>query len=201
MKKKLPLVITIFFLALTNYQLAKLGQRALLATNPEWSYQWTIIIPWLFVCATPVLLNWSDSGVRFNFESAKTNWKLLLSLSSIVLLGLLLFVSLGITRYFHSVKYPLIFFLVTPLVEELLFRGWIYGQLQKTHWFPVIGSAMLFGLHHLQYFNYRPTPFALFQIGYTFVLGWLFGLMRKKSDSMYLSLMMHILINWATVNF
>lgn len=188
-------------LALTNYQIAKFIQRVLLEWFPLWSYQLTMSVPWFIVCSVPAAFAFSQSGIFLYSQLFLRHWRSLLLLSTLVAAGLVVFVLLGITQYFHSVKYPLIFFLVTPLVEELLFRGWIYGQLEKNEWWPVLGSALLFGLHHLQYFSYRPTPFALFQIAYTFVLGLLFGMMRKKSGSIYPSLLTHMLINWVTVNF
>ena len=200
-KKKSALILALIFLALANYQLAKLGQRVTLELFPAASYPWSITSWWLLVCGIPALLTWRDSGFRFDLTQWQKNWKDLLLLELIILAGMVLFVAAGVTKYFHDVKYPMIFFIVTPVVEELLFRGWIYGQLQRLNWYPVLISAALFGLHHLQYFGYHPTAFALFQLTYTFGLGILFGLMRKKSSSIYPSLLAHIAINWISVYF
>jgi membrane protease YdiL (CAAX protease family) len=201
MKVKIAALALTIFLALTNYQLAKLLQTIALHLFPHWSYSWTIIVPWFLICFIPAALTYRQSGLLIKNDVYKQQWKSLILYFIFVCLGLAIFVSLGITKYFHSVKSPIIFFLVTPLVEELLFRGWIYGKLRKLALYPVLGSALLFGLHHLQYFGYHPTRFALFQITYTFFLGLLFGLMRKKSGSVYPSLFTHILINFVSVYF
>jgi membrane protease YdiL (CAAX protease family) len=196
--KFLPLV-PIVLLALTNYQLAKLTQHILLTGMPHVSYQFSLVIPWLLVCLIPCLFQIKKSGLSLQTARLKKNWKTVMVLMSLVVIGLGMFVGLGITQYFHSVAYPYIFFLATPLVEELLFRGFIYGQVKKITGYPVVVSAILFGMHHLQYFDYQLTKFALFQISYTFLLGIIFGLMRKKSGSIYPSLVSHIVINWITI--
>jgi membrane protease YdiL (CAAX protease family) len=206
-KKSLFTLVLILFVTLTNYQVAKLLQNIFLHIFPHGSYQLSISFFWLLIAIVLAVWTARKSGLKLNIQSVRKNWKFLLSLMGIVVAGLLLFVILHITRYFHNVKSPIIFFLVTPIVEELLFRGWIYGQLQKMKFprslpiNPVVGSAFLFGLHHLQYFNYHLTLFAVFQMGYTFVLGLVFGEMRKKSQSIYPSLFTHILINFITVYF
>lgn len=194
-------IITIILIALTNYQLAKFVQKIILDFFPLSSYQLALSIPWIAIGIIPFIILKSNSGLVLIKKPLKQNWKSLLWLCGLIILGLTLFSTLEITKYFHSVKYPLIFFLVTPLVEELVFRGWIFNQLKKYNLYPVLISSVLFGLHHLQYFNYIPTAFALFQITYTFFLGLILGKLRSKSQSIYLPLIMHVLINWVTINF
>ncbi|HYD35000.1 MAG TPA: CPBP family intramembrane glutamic endopeptidase [Vitreimonas sp.] len=195
------LLSAIIILALINYQLAKLTQRLMIAVYPSWSYHLTISVPWFLICFLPAAAQYRYSGLEINRQQFLKKWPEIIGSFLLIMIGLVVFVLLGVTAFFHNVKSPLIFFLVTPIVEELLFRGWIYGQLEKYKLYPIMGSAMLFGLHHLQYFGYRPTPFALFQITYTLLLGLFFGVMRKKSGSIYPSLVTHIIINWVTVYF
>ncbi len=120
--------------------------------------------------------------------------------SGLIILGLLIFVLLGQTKYFHLVKYPVIFFIVTPIAEELIFRGFVFRVFEKVSTSsPVVFSAVLFGLHHLQYTNYSLTTFAIFQVAYTFVLGLLLGKVRKLSGSIYIGILLHIIINLVSV--
>ena len=202
-KLKSTQFIVLLFLALislADYQIAKYSQTVILHLLPMISYAVAISAPWLFISALLCIV-FNRSGLAPHLRSLKQNWKLLTLLFFLVTGGLLLFVFFHITRYFHGVKHPVIFFLITPLAEEMLFRGVVYAQLKKMDMYPIFGSALLFSLHHLQYFNYHFTRFAIFQMTYTFLLGILFGFMRKKSDSVYPSLLSHMFINWTTVYF
>ena len=170
--------------------------------NLEISYVVSVSLAWSLIALFLTLFSLKDSGLRFNLKQIVKDRNKILFLTALVLLGLLLFVFLGITKYFHSVMYPIVFFLVTPIVEEIIFRGWIYGQIEKFKFgSPIIISSLLFGFHHLQYFDYRLTLFAIFQIFYTFVLGLLLARIRKLSGSIYLGLVIHILINFITLKF
>ena len=200
-KRQYLLLFLILTIALTNYQFARLIQRVILFLFPSFSYTWSLSLPWILVGIVLSVWTLPSSGLKILLSRIKKNWLHLLAYSLIVCSGLGLFYIFGITKYFHSVKNPFIFFIITPVAEELIFRGWIYGQLEKIKISPILGSSILFGLHHLQYFRYIPTPFAIFQVVYTFILGLLLGKMRGKSGSVYLSIAMHILINWFTVNF
>ena len=193
--------LLVVVIALSNYQLAKLGQRSILFFSPEFSYIWSLSIPWLMIGIVPAVIlksNIFSIDLSFLFK----NIRQILAYVLLVTVGLAIFVSLGVSSYFHSVKYPFIFFIITPIVEELIFRGWIYDWSSKMlRLSPVLLTAVLFGLHHWQYFGYRITPFAIFQIAYTFVLGLLFGKLRAKSGSIYLSILLHIFINYVSYKF
>lgn len=191
--------IVILFLALCNYQLAKFTQRGILAHMPTFSYLWAIVIPWMLIALAPSMLTHSNSDLKWNWQKVNSNI-LKISIAFVILfIGLLVFSSLGITKYFHGVRYPIIFVLFTPIIEELIFRGYIYHQVEELGKNPVLWSSILFGLHHLQYFNYHFTTFAIFQITYTFALGLVLGRLRRDSDSIHPGLIAHILLNWATL--
>ena len=194
-------IFPLSFLALTDYYIAKSFQISFLHFFPAFSYVMALSLPWIAISALPLLFLRQYSGMRFQIASLTKNWRYVVFLMSVVTFGLVIFVNLHLTQYFHHVKYPIIFFLITPVAEELLFRGAVYEALRKMNIYPIVGSALLFGLHHLQYFDFHLTRFAVFQMTYTFFLGLLFGLMRKKSSSIYPSLVTHILINWVTVYF
>lgn len=184
---------------LGNYQLAKFMQRFWLGIYPDFSYMWAIVIPWVSIGLLLSSMDVNGCGLVWSNKKILSHWKMLVGYFGLLGLGMALFIMLGITNYFHGVKSPIIFFLFTPIAEELIFRGWVYQQIEKWWKWPVLISALLFGLHHLQYFGYHFTNFAIFQITYTFVLGIILGKMRKDSGSIYLPLVAHILLNWATL--
>jgi membrane protease YdiL (CAAX protease family) len=76
---------------------------------------------------------------------------------------------------------------VAPIVEEILFRGLIYGALEKR--FRVSGalvvSSILFALVHLQVVYFIPI----------FCLGLVLGWARWKANSLGLPIVLHILNN------
>lgn len=77
--------------------------------------------------------------------------------------------------------------LIGPVMEELLFRGLIYGYLERIRggWLPVLVSAAAFGIWHGE-----PV-----QMVYTAIMGLALGLARKKTGSLWLPIWMHILNN------
>lgn len=194
--------ITLIFLlalALGNYKFAKLLQGTLLPLLP--SYPVTIAIAWFLVVLVPAILLWKDAGL-VSVSRSKRDWGEVIAWSLAVLGATAAFIALGVSRYFHDVHYPLIFFLATPIIEELMFRGVIYGWIARQARFsPIVGSAVLFGLHHLQYFDYHLTSFALFQVGYTIALGLILGRMRKLTKNIYSGILLHMLINYLTWRF
>jgi membrane protease YdiL (CAAX protease family) len=93
-----------------------------------------------------------------------------------------------------------------PLTEELLFRGYILGKI-KTEFggfvnmkiglsWAVIGSALLFGIWHV------PNIWAAFslsmgilQVLFSIVGGLIFGILREKTGTIYVSVLLHIITN------
>lgn len=103
--------------------------------------------------------------------------------------------------------------MVIPVFEELLFRGWGWGQLEKTlharrsgffHWLTL---SVVFGLWHLGYLDVyllRVAPtvpnmdfgnFFLMKFLTTFIIGLIVGLPRWRTGRVYGSLILHSLIN------
>jgi membrane protease YdiL (CAAX protease family) len=201
--KKIFILLFVLNISLFDYKIAKFFQESILHYFPNSSYSISISFFWLIIAFIPLLfMNFDEFGLKANYKKMLSNKNKLIAYSSLVVLGLILFVSLGITKYFHFVKYPFIFFIITPIVEEIIFRGCIYGIVGKFKKLnPILISSILFGLHHLQYFNFSLTKFAIFQVTYTFILGLLFGKTRKLSGSIYIGLLLHIFINFVTVYF
>lgn len=82
--------------------------------------------------------------------------------------------------------------LLAPICEELIFRGVTMKILKKSFpfWFANIGQAILFGIFHLNWV----------QGIYAFVLGMMLGYICEKGNSIYVSILFHMLFNfWGTV--
>ena len=78
--------------------------------------------------------------------------------------------------------------LLAPVLEELLFRGAIQGQLQaagQKPWTAIIVSSLIFGVVHM---NPAQIPFA-------FLLGMLFGWLYYRTGSLLPGIIGHVLNN------
>lgn len=83
--------------------------------------------------------------------------------------------------------------LLAPILEELLFRGAIQGELQRQMkpWVAITVSSLFFGLVHM---NPAQIPFA-------FLLGMIFGWLYYRTGSLIPGIVGHVLNNSvATVN-
>ena len=80
---------------------------------------------------------------------------------------------------------------IPPICEEFTFRGLYYnGYRQRGVWCAVLGSALAFGLMHMN-FN---------QFCYAFVLGIAFGILLEATGSIFATMTAHFVINgWSTV--
>ena len=81
--------------------------------------------------------------------------------------------------------------ILAPIVEEIIFRGIIFNEADKYKGgaFPIIISALLFGLAHMQ-------PI---QIVYTFIVGLIFGFVYSKTHSLLIVMFLHMLNNLLTL--
>ncbi|WP_236907344.1 lysostaphin resistance A-like protein [Clostridium perfringens] len=77
-----------------------------------------------------------------------------------------------------------------PIVEEIIFRGIIFNEVAKYKGgaFPIIISALLFGLAHMQ-------PI---QIVYTFISGLIWAFVYSKTHSLPIVMFLHMLNNLLT---
>lgn len=103
--------------------------------------------------------------------------------------------------------------LVIPIFEEFLFRGWGWGQLERSASFRASGFAnwlvisFIFGIWHFGYLDMyllKTAPanpiadwgvFLLMKFLTTLVIGLIVGLPRWRSGRVYGSLILHSLIN------
>lgn len=77
--------------------------------------------------------------------------------------------------------------IVTPIVEEMVFRGLILSRLRRAlpGWLSVVITALLFSACHIQ----------ITWMLYAFVLGLFFGFISLRSNSIWPSLCAHLLFN------
>ena len=77
--------------------------------------------------------------------------------------------------------------IVTPIAEELMFRGYILDSIRRIHgdWPAIIGSALLFGLVHID-------PFL---VGQASIGGVIYGWIRIKTGSLLPSIACHVMWN------
>jgi membrane protease YdiL (CAAX protease family) len=89
---------------------------------------------------------------------------------------------------------PFLLFIVlslcAPLFEELFFRGFLFSGLEAAgarNWVPVVTTAALWSMLHLQYDFYG--------IASIFVMGLLLGTARRSTDSIVPCIVMHGIAN------
>lgn len=93
---------------------------------------------------------------------------------------------------FDSIIYTIFVCIAAPVGEELLFRGAILKSLSPYgSKFAIIISSVLFGLVHG---NFQQIPFAL-------LAGLVFGYVAVKTDSLFYTIILHIINNsWAVAH-
>lgn len=114
----------------------------------------------------------------------------------------LLFEVVGITNASESFKQAaeeqysaafllgfLLYSVVTPLAEELIFRGTVYNRLKKNQKYPmaILVSALCFGIYHAN----------IVQGSYAFLLGCVIAWLYESFGHFYVPLAAHILSNAA----
>lgn len=80
---------------------------------------------------------------------------------------------------------------LSPIVEEIVYRGFVYNRFRKKLSGPAAATftALLFGISH----------FNLVQGVYACVLGVLLGILVWKTDSLYLAVAAHMMVNFVSV--
>ena len=80
---------------------------------------------------------------------------------------------------------------MAPLLEEVLFRGLLQSALMRWGaWFAIGGTSVLFtALHALQLQGYWPA------LGCIFLMGWILGWLRHKTQSLWPSIVCHASYN------
>jgi sodium transport system permease protein len=93
---------------------------------------------------------------------------------------------------FTLTKAILVIAVLPGVCEELMFRGFIYRFFENgKKWFPIVVTALLFAIFHLDMFRLLPA----------FVLGLYLGFLLQRTNSIYISILAHTLNNGIIVFF
>lgn len=92
---------------------------------------------------------------------------------------------------FYNIFYFFLMVIITPVIEEILYRGIILNLLLKKYsvLVSIILSSIIFAFIHLKFIG----------IGYLFLYGLLFGFAYYKTKSLFTSILLHFLINLMAV--
>ncbi len=96
------------------------------------------------------------------------------------------------TQIFRSYPAAVFFVAVLPAVtEEIADRGLIQEWLQKavSPWKAIVFTSFLFGISH----------FSVYSLPYLFTVGLLLGWLKWRTGSLYPSILIHFLHNWAVI--
>jgi membrane protease YdiL (CAAX protease family) len=88
------------------------------------------------------------------------------------------------------------------LAEELIFRGVVQTQAERLaphSYAPILVSAVLFGLAHLQRSNFTLTQMTLSQAAYAIIFGLALGVLRTETRSVWPSAALHGAVNLVLV--
>jgi prenyl protein peptidase len=139
-------------------------------------------------------------GIRFDFEY--------LALSLIPLVLVMILFAGPLAQLFVDRDWPLDFsspiflfrnLIVTPLTEEIVFRGCICplllgSGLSRTT--VILTSPLFFGAAHLHHVLAGiPLPVVLFQFGFTTVFGWMSSYIFIRSGSLLSAILSHMFCN------
>lgn len=193
MIRKIISFIVLLLASLSNYLVVQL--LANLALPPE-LYPWGLSIFWFAEIIILWILFLGRKSIFQWHQLTRVEIVKVLAWSFPILLGVIIFMVTSIHTVFQGVSLPVVFIFVIPIVEEILFRGIIFERLTKySAQLAVVGSSILFALHHLQYYHFQLSSFVVFQVGYTFLLGISLGNIRRHSRSILLGMIIHIFIN------
>lgn len=160
--------------------------------------QLAYLIPLLVVFAYRRVSPKSLGFGRFDWNTLGLGCGLLIVSYLFILIHNVLLVLLGVDtqgarvlELFEALESPLWFVVVgvflAPIVEELFFRGFLFqGFRQRYGWLNgALLSSVIFGAAHLDPAAFIPTS----------ILGFLLAYMYHRSNSVWLPILLHILVN------
>ncbi len=92
--------------------------------------------------------------------------------------------------------------LFAPIYEEVIFRGWIFGELSKHHSAvrSVVFTSLLFGLWHLKNIFHFELADCIYQMVYAAVIiGPILAVVRLKTGTVWPGVILHYLNNLASL--
>jgi len=177
--------------------------------DPE--HGWGLIVsftsPWLFLAGWPVVaaaLKGNGAVIDFGLSNYRPHIRLgvLAGLASLGLASVAALVSVKLFGKISSsagdlakeqhgvvlVLFALFALIGAPLVEEIAFRGMLFGALTKSHFTPFVASLISSGVFAL--FHFEPKRFLVL-----FVIGTVLGEARRRSGSTLTSVVAHMVNN------
>lgn len=160
----------------------------------------TLLLPVLIIMGLRKA-NWSSFGLRkFDKKFLGIGCGLLLATYIIVVANNLVFYILHISTQGEQIsqlllklKYPywlvVIGVFVAPLVEEIFFRGFLFGGMREQYGWKkaALISSIVFSIAHLDIAAVLPT----------FALGFTFAYLYQEAKSIWPGIVMHFLVNTA----
>lgn len=91
-----------------------------------------------------------------------------------------------------------IFIAGVALVEEALFRGWLFARLEKRNiWVAIVGSSLTFGLFHLINLTTElGTRYVIFQVFVAMTLGYIFSALMLYTGTIWVPIAFHFLMDF-----
>ena len=100
----------------------------------------------------------------------------------------------GITE---NILYAFVRGLYAGIVEELILRGYIFSafEIKFDEYKAIIFSSIVFGLLHLTNLTHNPVMIVLLQVIYTTMFGIGFSILRVRTKSLLMPILIHSFIN------
>ena len=189
----LRFVLSLFSLV-QFYVVARLTQPWLMGSSVEWAGR--LRLP-AFLLSVLLVLWLGRDGLRRPQRPRHLGWGVALTAVTLALTCVAVFV-LRLWMPSLPTLWDIALFLVTGLLaEEFWFRGALFSLWQRGHSerVAVVITAILYGLSHWQYHGFGFTLAAGVQIGYTVLLGLLFGVLRGQTRSVWMAAGLHLAVN------
>lgn len=169
-------------------------------TPSLWSISFSYIFDLIFFLTIFALYKNKNFLGRFNFHGASL--RLLLTIILGVLCNSIIKNSEPLVSPFGYIQNIVVQLLImAPIFEELVFRGGIYKLFEKAienSLYRTIINSALFSFSHGFAFFLLPEEFhnfIYFQMGYTFLLGWICTKSRERSVGIVEPIFLHFVFN------
>jgi membrane protease YdiL (CAAX protease family) len=157
-----------------------------------------------------IVLPWFNVGILDQFRNVRFNLLIMIMVMSVFVLVLVqpivdpidfvkklthqqltitgLNISLSLLTKFDKIIYLILMVLITPIVEEIVYRGFLFNLLLKKYSvkLALIISSLIFAFFHLRFAG----------IGFLFVYGLFFGYVYYKTNSLIAPILAHFTINF-----
>lgn len=198
----LALVLTITVSLFPRWRPFELAWLQDFAGLKSLSWPWYVSILFVVVGLLLTLPARERSGLRVG--RIREHWRgVLLVCGGAVLATAVVYPQLSVRPFADQ---PATMWTLSPLGQQLIFLGYLYGRLEQAfpgHVHPRVPLARalaltgcFFALWHVPNFLSLPAGYVLFQLFYTGVLAIIPGLSRQWTGSIYYALMTHAAVNF-----